>query len=61
MRRAPRLPGTRAFVSTGELEGLAEENHALAISCAKAASMFCSRAPGTGTIGTIGATSFATG
>jgi enterochelin esterase family protein len=30
MRRAPDLPGTRAFVSTGELEGLADENRALA-------------------------------
>ena len=30
LRRAPDLPGTRAFVSTGELEGLAEENRALA-------------------------------
>ena len=30
MRRAPDLPATRAFVSTGELEGLAEENLALA-------------------------------
>jgi enterochelin esterase-like enzyme len=30
LRRAPQVPGTRAFVSTGELEGLAEENHALA-------------------------------
>jgi enterochelin esterase family protein len=30
LRRAPQLPGTRAFVSTGELEGLAEENRALA-------------------------------
>jgi enterochelin esterase-like enzyme len=30
LRRAPALPGTRAFVSTGELEGLAEENRALA-------------------------------
>ena len=30
LRRAPRVPGARAFVSTGELEGLAEENHALA-------------------------------
>ena len=30
LRRAPRLPGTRAFVSTGELEGLADENRALA-------------------------------
>ena len=29
-RRAPPLPGTRAFVSTGELEGLAAENLALA-------------------------------
>jgi enterochelin esterase-like enzyme len=30
MQRAPPLPNTRAFVSTGELEGLAPENHALA-------------------------------
>jgi enterochelin esterase family protein len=30
LRRAPSLPGTRAFVSTGELEGLADENRALA-------------------------------
>ena len=30
LRRAPDLPGTRAFVSTGELEGLASENRALA-------------------------------
>jgi enterochelin esterase-like enzyme len=30
MRRAPDLPPTRAFVSTGELEGLASENRALA-------------------------------
>ena len=30
MRRAPCLPDTRAFVSTGELEGLASENRALA-------------------------------
>ena len=30
LRRAPDLPGTRAFVSTGELEGLADENRALA-------------------------------
>ena len=30
LRRAPRLPPTRAYVSTGELEGLAEENRALA-------------------------------
>ncbi|MDU8945808.1 alpha/beta hydrolase [Ovoidimarina sediminis] len=29
-RRAPNLPPMRAFVSTGELEGLAEENRALA-------------------------------
>ena len=29
-RRAPRLQGVRAFVSTGELEGLAEENRNLA-------------------------------
>lgn len=29
-RRAPGLPDTRAFVSTGELEGLADENRALA-------------------------------
>jgi len=28
--RAPDLPGTRAFISTGELEGLASENLALA-------------------------------
>ena len=28
--RVPDLPGTRAFVSTGELEGLADENRALA-------------------------------
>lgn len=28
--RVPALPGTRAFVSTGELEGLADENRALA-------------------------------
>jgi enterochelin esterase family protein len=28
--RAPNLPGTRAFVSTGELEGLADENRKLA-------------------------------
>ncbi len=31
MRRAPCLPDTRAFVSTGELEGLASENRALAM------------------------------
>jgi len=31
LRRAPDLPGTRAFVSTGELEGLADENRALAL------------------------------
>ncbi|MEM9224676.1 MAG: alpha/beta hydrolase-fold protein [Pseudomonadota bacterium] len=30
VQRAPDLPNTRAFVSTGELEGLAEENRALA-------------------------------
>jgi len=30
LKRAPDLPPTRAFVSTGELEGLAEENRALA-------------------------------
>ncbi len=30
MQRAPALPFTRAFVSTGELEGLADENRALA-------------------------------
>lgn len=30
LRRAPNLPPTRAFVSTGELEGLADENRALA-------------------------------
>lgn len=30
LRRAPGLPATRAFVSTGELEGLASENRALA-------------------------------
>lgn len=30
LRRAPALTGTRAFVSTGELEGLAEENRKLA-------------------------------
>lgn len=30
VRRAPDLPPTRAFVSTGELEGLADENRALA-------------------------------
>ena len=30
LRRAPPIPGTRAFVSTGELEGLADENRALA-------------------------------
>jgi enterochelin esterase-like enzyme len=30
LKRAPELPGTRAFVSTGEFEGLAEENRALA-------------------------------
>jgi enterochelin esterase family protein len=30
LRRAPPLPPTRAFVSTGALEGLAEENRALA-------------------------------
>ena len=29
-RRAPHMPATRAFVSTGELEGLADENRALA-------------------------------
>jgi enterochelin esterase family protein len=31
LRLAPDLPGTRAFVSTGELEGLADENRALAL------------------------------
>jgi enterochelin esterase family protein len=31
LRRAPALPSTRAFVSTGELEGLAGENRSLAI------------------------------
>ncbi|MEM0906591.1 MAG: alpha/beta hydrolase-fold protein [Pseudomonadota bacterium] len=30
LKRAPSLPPTRAFVSTGEFEGLAEENRALA-------------------------------
>ncbi len=30
LKRAPELPKTRAFVSTGELEGLADENRALA-------------------------------
>ncbi len=30
LKRAPELPETRAFVSTGELEGLADENRALA-------------------------------
>jgi enterochelin esterase family protein len=30
LKRAPALVGTRAFVSTGELEGLADENRALA-------------------------------
>ncbi len=30
LRRAPALPDTRAFISTGELEGLASENRALA-------------------------------
>jgi len=30
LRRAPQVPGARAFVSTGELEGLADENQALA-------------------------------
>jgi enterochelin esterase-like enzyme len=30
LRRAPPLPDTRAFISTGELEGLASENRALA-------------------------------
>ena len=30
LQRAPKLPQTRAFVSTGELEGLAEDNRALA-------------------------------
>ncbi len=30
LRRAPDLPATRAFISAGELEGLAEENRALA-------------------------------
>jgi len=29
-QRAPHLPGARAFVSTGELEGLADQNRALA-------------------------------
>ncbi len=29
-KRAPNLPDTRAFISTGELEGLADENRALA-------------------------------
>ncbi len=31
LQRAPKLPPTRAFVSTGELEGLADENRKLAI------------------------------
>ena len=31
LKRAPKLPPTRAFVSTGELEGLAEDNEALAM------------------------------
>ena len=30
LRRAPDLPATRAFVSTGELEGLADQNRAMA-------------------------------
>jgi len=30
LRRAPPLPPTRAYISTGELEGLADENRALA-------------------------------
>ncbi len=30
LRRAPNLPDTRAFVSTGELEGLADQNKAMA-------------------------------
>jgi enterochelin esterase family protein len=30
LRRAPSLPATRAFVSTGELEGLADQNKAMA-------------------------------
>ncbi|MEM6667403.1 MAG: alpha/beta hydrolase-fold protein [Pseudomonadota bacterium] len=30
LKRAPELPRTRAFISTGELEGLASENRALA-------------------------------
>ena len=30
LRRAPDLPNTRAFVSTGELEGLADQNKAMA-------------------------------
>ncbi|SMX25599.1 alpha/beta hydrolase-fold protein [Boseongicola aestuarii] len=30
LQRAPQLPKTRAYVSTGELEGLADENRALA-------------------------------
>jgi enterochelin esterase family protein len=30
VRRAPALTGTRAFISTGELEGLADDNEALA-------------------------------
>ena len=30
LRRAPPMPGIRAFISTGELEGLAGENRALA-------------------------------
>lgn len=31
LKRAPGLPATRAFVATGELEGLADENRALAM------------------------------
>jgi enterochelin esterase-like enzyme len=31
LKRAPKLPPTRAFVSTGELEGLADDNAALAM------------------------------
>ncbi|MEM6762722.1 MAG: alpha/beta hydrolase-fold protein [Pseudomonadota bacterium] len=30
LKRAPQLPHTRAFISTGELEGLADDNRALA-------------------------------
>ena len=30
LRRTPELPATRAFISTGELEGLADENRVLA-------------------------------